>query len=97
MDNVDAYIERNKYISGKYASLEKTSRKFIFASLLWGMRKAYFDGRIEMHKEELLKIIDGLRRYDFSDCGLSISEKKLVELLFKDIESYVAEMDRTQN
>jgi len=93
MDNVDAYIERHNYVSSKYPSLEKTSRKFIFTSLLWGMRKAYVDGRIEIHKEKLSKIIDGLSCYDFSDCGLSVPEKKLVEALFRDMESYIAEMN----
>jgi glycosyltransferase involved in cell wall biosynthesis len=93
MDNVDAYIERHNYISAKYPNLEKTSRKFIFSSVLWGMRKAYFDGRIEAHKEELSKIIDGLRRYDFSNCGLNVSEKNLVESLFNNIESYVSAMN----
>jgi len=92
MDNVEAYIERHDYISSRYPNLEKASRKFIFSSLLWGMRKAYTDNRIETHKETLYKIIDTVRRYDFRDCGLSIEQKVLLELLFDDIKKYVIKM-----
>lgn len=95
MGNLEAYIERHNYISAKYPNLEKTSRKFIFSSLLWLMRKAYKNNRIEIYKEALVKYIDTAKCYDFSDCGLSIEETNLMKLLFADIESYTAEMNIT--
>jgi glycosyltransferase involved in cell wall biosynthesis len=93
MDIVEAYIERYNYISIKYPNLEKTSRKFIFTSLLWGMRKAYIDNRIEPHKEALCKLINKIRYYDFLDCRLSTEEMKFLKLLFTDINSYITEMN----
>jgi len=87
MDNVEAYIERHNYISVKYPKLEKTCRKFIFTSLLWGMRKAYMDNSIEIHKEALCEIIDRVRCYNFVNCGLSAEQESLLRLLFKDITS----------
>ena len=58
MDKVEAYIERHSYVSARYPNLEKTCRKFIFSSLLGDMRKAYGDDKIEMYKDDLIKIID---------------------------------------
>lgn len=92
MDIVEAYIERHEYISIKYPNLEKTSKKFIFTSFLWGMRKAYIDNRIEIHKEELRKLTDKIRCHDFSDCRLSTGEQNLLNLIFTDINSYIGAM-----
>ena len=93
MDNLEAYIERHKYISAKYPALEKTYRKHIFLSLLWGMRRAYISNRIEKYKEILIKYIEIVKCYDFSGCGLSAEEANLIKLLFADIESYITEMN----
>jgi len=95
MDIVEAYIERHNYISSRYPNLEKTSRKFIFTSLLWGMRKAYTDKRIELYRESLCKIIDKVKFYDFTDCILSSEEKNLLKLLSTDIDLYIIEMGRS--
>ena len=92
LDNIKAYIERHSYISTKYPNLERTCRKLIFSSLLWGMRKAYRDNRIESNKEALLEVIDTVSNYDFRNCGLSADQENTLKLLFDDIENYITEM-----
>jgi len=89
LDNVEAYIERHNYISAKYPNLEKTCRKFIFSSLLWGVNKAYKSNSINSHKEALIKIIDRVRCYNYLDCGLSAEQKDTLNLLFDNIEKYI--------
>jgi len=95
MDNIEAFIERHNYISSKYPNLEKTCRKSIFSVLLWDIRNAHRDNKIEAHKEELRKIIDTVRHYDFRDCGLSAEQKMLLELLFHDINAYIVKINMT--
>ena len=92
MDIVEAFIERHKYISLKYPSLEKICRKFIFTNLLWGMHKAYRDNRIDLHKDALRCLIEQVKCYDYLDCRLSADEMELLKLLFADIDSYVNRM-----
>ena len=92
MGNLEAYIERHKYIAAKYPTLEKTCRKHIFLSLLWLMHKAYRDNKVELYKEDLVRFIDTVIRYDFSNCGLSIEQIKLLKLLFTNLELYTTEM-----
>ena len=86
MDNLEAYIERYKYISAKYSALEKTYRKHIFLSLLWLMNNAYRDNKIEIFKEGLIKYMDIIKCYDFSDCGLYTEQTNILKLLFAEIE-----------
>ena len=89
MGNLEAFIERHKYISKKYPALEKTCRKHIFLSLLWLMRKAYRDNKIEIHKKALNEYIGAVKCYGISDCRLSTEEKNLLTLLFTDINSFI--------
>lgn len=89
IDFIEAHIERYDYISSKYPNLEKTSRKFIFLSLLWNMHNAYRDNKIEMHKEALVKIIDRVKCYNYLECGLSAEQKDTLNLLFDDIDAYI--------
>jgi len=95
-DDIEAFIERHDYVSSRYPNLEKVSRRLIFYSLLWNMRNAHRDNKIETHKEALYKIINTVRRYDFRDCGLSAEQKMLLELLFDDINAYSKKM-HTEN
>ncbi|MDR3046762.1 MAG: glycosyltransferase [Bacteroidales bacterium] len=97
MDNLKAYIERHTYISITYPNMEKTGRKHIFLSLLWLIRKAYRDNKIEIYKKELCDFIDIVKYYDYSDCGLSIEQKDLLKLLFEDINTYIIKMNNIFN
>ena len=94
LNNTEAYIERYEYISNKYPTLEKTCRKQIFLSLLWILRKAYTWNSIEMYKEDINSFISSIKKYNFEDCGLSIHQETLLELLFKNINLYIIEMDK---
>jgi len=92
MGNLEAYMERHEYISGKYPALEKTCRKHIFQSLLWLMRKASRDNMLGTYKEALAEYINAVKHYEFSDCGLSAESIQLLKLLFEDIGLYAEQM-----
>ena len=92
IDNTEAYIERYNYISEKHPKLEKSSRKFMFSSLLWVVNKAYRDNRIELYEESLCQIIDKIRRYNFTDCGLYAEQENKLKLIFNgNIKLYTPE------
>jgi len=89
LDNIEAYIERYKYITPKYPDLEKTCLYYIFSSLLWYMNIAYISGKIEIYKESLQKIINDIKHYDYNDCGLSNEEINTLKLIFTNIKTYI--------
>lgn len=90
MDLVEAQIDKYKYISKKYPDLERICRKYIFIFLIDCMYEAYINGFIEKNQEELLKIINIVKKYDINDCGLTVEQKNILILLFLDIKSYIA-------
>jgi len=97
VDQVEAYMERHEYIAAKYPNLEKASRKYIFSNLLGVMRRAYIYGDIENNQEPLQKIINTVRHYDYTDCGLLAEDVYTLKMLFTDIKAYVETMDIRNN
>ncbi len=88
MDVIWASIQRYQYITEKYPELEKECRNNVFTNLIWVINKAYINGYLENHTEELQEIVDSLRVYDYHDCGLSKEQESALRFMFRGLKSY---------
>lgn len=71
MDNIDAYIERYRYISNKYPKLESACRKQIFTSVLWVLGKVRRLNNWELQQTVQEQIRDMVVEYNYKNCGLN--------------------------
>jgi hypothetical protein len=92
MEVIESHIERHKSVSHNHPELERIYRYDIFTSLFWGFEKAYRDGTIETQKEMLQKVIDSVRPYDYTDCGLSAGQTNAVKLILNDMRRFILGM-----
>ena len=92
IDIVEATIDRYNYVSNKYPHLERACRIRIFHSLLRLMYRAYTSNCIYTYKDELLQVINFVKRYNINDCGLNYHQMNMLRLLFTNINQYVAQM-----
>ncbi len=79
LDNIEAYIERYRYISSKYSKLESICRRQIFTSVIWVLNKVYITGNAELYNQVLTHIKDMIQGFDYSNCGLSLEHKEALE------------------
>lgn len=82
IDNIEAYIERYRYISAKYPKFESTCRKQIFTSVIWVMGKLYMTGDTELYNKVSAHIKDMVHEFDYNSCGLSLEHKNRLETYF---------------
>ena len=89
---IESHIERHKSVSHSHPEQERICRYNIFTDLFWGFEKAYRDGTIETQKEMLQKVIDSVRPYDYTDCGLSAGQMNAVKLILNDMGRFILGM-----
>lgn len=87
-DLMDAQIEQYEYISAIYHELESDSRRLIFTNLLAIMESVILDSCLHIYRKEILSMVEGVKKYPITNCGLSTLEIRLLKLLFSDIDKY---------
>lgn len=87
-DLINAQIEQYEYISSTYHELESDSRRLMFTDLLAIMENVILDNCLHIYRKEILSIIDEVKKYPITNCGLSTLEIRLLNLLFSDIDEY---------
>lgn len=93
IDIIEAYVEKYTYISPKYPELERVCRYNIFINILRSVNSFYLDGTIETRKEMLQKVVDSVRFYDYTDCGLTPGQLNTIKLILNDLKRYIYVMN----
>lgn len=90
MDVIDASIERYHYITNRYPNLERECRNYILSNLIWGIDKAYKDGFLENHIDEIKQYVDIVKVYDFNNCAMTREQINTLRLIFSNLKTYIA-------
>ena len=84
LDALEAYIEQYNNVLKKHHTLEIFLRKNIFTCLLNCMYKAYTSDKIYMYYNELLSMINIVKKYSIYDCEISEGQKNMLKILLED-------------
>ncbi len=84
LDNIEAYIERYRYISEKYPKLESVCRKQIFKSAIWIIWRALHSTDQELRCDAYQQVRQMISPYDYKSCGLTAEEQKYIERILQD-------------
>ncbi len=79
LDNIEAHIERHRYISEKYPKLESACRKHIFTSAIWLCGKIFRSAEGEERQEAFQRVRQMIRQYEYRTCGLTAEKQRYIE------------------
>lgn len=88
LDSINACIDRYNYIVKKCSIMENINRKRIFEALLVCVDKAIQDNAVKKYRTQVNLCIEQVKKYSCANCGLSEFEKRMLNLLYDDINKY---------
>ena len=94
---LEAFIEQHEYLSKKYPELEKETRKNMFLMLLVFSKILYESNHIFTFQNELSNILNRIRKYSLSDCGLLHEDEQLLKMIFTDLRQYIIALKIIEN